>query len=411
MLNFKKDFPILKNNPGLIYMDSTASSQKPSYVIDAMKIYLENDYSNIHRWSYSLAERSEHMYVDSKKKVAEFLWAHSWKEVIYTFNSTYASNLLVWSLKRSWYFKAWDKVLVSIVEHHANVVPWLILAEEVWIELDYIGVKDDYSLDFDDLERKLDDRVKAVSITHVSNVTWEIFDLEKVWEIIEERGKWKEESKKPLFIIDASQSFPHIKLDVQKLKCDFLFFTWHKVMADSWIWVLWGREDLLKELKPAFSWWWAISWVKKTCFLEAPLPDRFEPGTPNLTWALSLLKALEYIENIWGYKTIEEIELELNKYTLQKFSEMSWVKLIWWVNHESRVSVFSFIVDWVHSLDIADYLAEKNICIRAWQHCAEPFLWELWLNHTCRISLYIYNTKEDIDIFFDALQEAINVLK
>lgn len=404
--NFKKDFPIFQNNPWLIYMDSTASSQKPSYVIDAMKTYLENDYSNIHRWSYSLAERSEHMYVASKKKVAEFLCVKNYKEVIYTFNSTYASNLLVWSLKRSAYFKKWDKILVSIVEHHANVVPWLILAEEIWVEIDYIGVLDDYSLDFDDLERKLDDSVKAVSITHVSNVTWEIFDLEKVWKLLEKM--WE---NKPLFIVDASQSFPHMKIDVKKINCDALFFTWHKVMADSWIWVLWGRESLLKDLKPVFSWWWAISWVKKTCFLEAPLPDRFEPWTPNLTWALSLLKALEYIENIGWYEKIEEIELDLNNYVLEKFKDLNWVKLMGWTNPNSRVSVFSFIVDWIHSLDIADFIAEYDICIRAGQHCAEPFMWELWVNHTCRMSLYIYNSKEEIDKFFEALQEAISTLK
>ena len=386
-------------------MDSTASSQKPSYVIDAIKHYLENSYSNIHRWAYSIAELSEKMYIDSKKKTAKFLNADSWKEIIYSFNSTYASNLLVASLKRSSYFKKWDKVLVSIVEHHANVVPWLILAEEIWIELDYIKVKDDFSLDFDDLEKKLDAKVKAVSITHVSNVTCEIFDLERVWKILKQR------KERPLFIVDASQSIPHISLDVKKIWCDFLFFTAHKIMADSGLWVLWGKENLLKDLNPAFSGWWAISWVKKTCFKEAPLPDRFEPGTPNLTWALSLLKAFEYIENIWAYKTIEALEKDFNDYVLKKFKSITWVKLIWWFNPSSRVSVFSFIVDWVHSLDIADYMADNNICIRAWQHCAEPFMWELWVNHTCRMSLYIYNSLEDIDKFFEILKQAIKYLK
>ncbi len=405
MSNLKKDFPIFENNPWMIYMDSTATSQKPKYVIDAMKEYLETDYSNIHRWSYSLAEKSEKMYVDSKKKVAENINADSWKEVIYSFNSTYASNMFIGSLKRSGIFKAWDKVLVSIVEHHANIVPWLILKEEIWIELDYINIKGDFSLDFDDLEKKLDSRVKAVSITHVSNVSGEVFDLERVWKIIGEK------KEKPLFIVDASQSIPHFKVDVKKIWCDAMFFTGHKVLADSWICVLWWKKELLDSLKPVFSWGWAISWVKKTCFKEAPLPDRFEPGTPNLTWALSLLKAYEYIESIWWYEKIEQIENELSTYAIDKFKNVPEVNLLWWINKDSRVSVFSFYIEWIHSLDIADFMADNDICIRAWQHCAEPFMWELGINHSCRMSLYIYNTKEDIDKFFEVLKEAIKMLK
>jgi cysteine desulfurase/selenocysteine lyase len=405
MSNFKNDFPIFKNNPNLIYFDSTASSQKPSYVIDWLKNYLENDYANIHRWAYSLSERSENLYETSKKKVASYIWANNYREIIYTLNSTYASNLLISSLKRSNYFKKWDKVLLSIVEHHANVVPWLILKEELWIEVDYIKVKSDFSLDFDDLVSKLDSSVKAVSITHVSNVTGEIFDLERVGKIISELS-----FEKPLFIVDWSQSVPHFKVDVQKIWCDFMFFTWHKVFADSGIWVLWWKEKILKNLKPWFSGGWAISWVKKDCFLEAWLPDRFEPGTQNLSWAVTLLKAFEYIDQIGWYEKMEEIEMELVRYFLGKFEKLQHVRLIWWTNPETRVWVFSFVVEWVHSLDIADYLAENDICVRAWQHCAEPFLWDLGLKHTIRASLYIYNDKDEIDRFFEVLASGIGEL-
>jgi len=270
-------------------------------------------------------------------------------------------------------------------------------------------------LDFDDLKLKLDSRVKAISITHVSNVTWELFDLKSVWEIISSCSPRPLGEglgvRAPLFIVDASQSIPHFKVDIKEIWCDALFFTGHKLMSDSWIWILWGKEELLKNLKPAFSWWWAISWVKQDCFKEAPLPDKFEPGTPNLSWAISLLKALEYIDNIWWYKEIEEIEQKLNNYALEKFKNISWVKLIWWMNPKTRASVFSFIVEWIHSLDIADYMAENDICIRSGQHCAEPFMIKLWVNHTCRMSLYIYNTTEDIDKFFEILNNAIKELK
>lgn len=399
MLNLKKDFPIFKNNPWLVYLDSTATSQKPSFVIDWMKDYLENNYSNIHRWAYSLAEKSENMYIDSKKKVAETIGAHSWKEIIYTFNSTYASNIIVWSLRLSWVLKKWDKVLLSIVEHHANIVPWLIIKEEIWIEIEYINIDENYNLDFEDFEKKYDDKVKVISITHVSNITGQVFDLERIWKIKRDNT---------LFIIDASQSIPHFKIDVVKLNADFLFFTWHKVFADSGIWILWWKIKLLEELNPVFSWGWAISTVKESCFTHAKLPYKFEPWTPNLTWAISLLKALEYIDNIWWFKKIEKIENDLVEYTLKKFSERKNIRIIWSNNSKNRVWVFSFVIPNIHSHDIADMMAEKNICIRAGMHCAHPFLNKLKLNHSSRMSLYIYNTYSDIDSFFKVLDEIID---
>lgn len=407
MSQIKADFPIFRNNPELVFLDSTASSQKPQVVIDWMKEYLENDYSNIHRGSYSLAERSEKMYENSKKKVAEFLNAPSWREVIYSFNSTYASNMLVTSIRRTWLLKKWDKVLVSIVEHHANVVPWLILKEELDIEIEYVKVLPDFSLDFDDLEKKLSDpRVKIVSITHVSNVTGEVFDLEKV-------GRMVKTQEDRLFIIDASQSFPHLAVDVEKLQCDALFFTWHKFGADSWIGILWGKTDFLMNLKPWLSWGWAISWVKQTCFKEAWLPDRFEPGTPNLTWAVSVLKALEYIESIWGYAEVEKIEHNLVEYFLKKLDTFEYKNkftLIWWTSPKTKAAVFSFNINWIHAHDVADCLAEEWICIRAGQHCAEPFMWELWISSSCRASFWIYNDNSDVDRFFEWLESCIKML-
>ncbi len=397
-MNIKKDFPIFKNHPDLIYLDSTASSQKPSLVIDWMKQYLENSYSNIHRWMYEIAEKSESIYDASKKKVCDLIWAESFKEIIYTYNSTYAANFLIWSLKLSNLLKPGDKVLLSIMEHHANIVPWLILKEEIWIEIEYVNVTENYDLDFEDFEKKYDEKVKIISMTHVSNVSWQIFDLERIW-------KLKREDT--LFIIDWSQSIPHFEVDVKKLNADFLFFTGHKLLADSGIWVLWWKTKLLNELKPIFSWGWAISTVDETCFKYAKLPYKFEPGTPNLTWAVSLLKALEYIDNIWWFKKIEEIEDDLVWYALEKFNARKDIRLLGSTKKENRVWVFTFIIKDIHSHDIADNFAEKNICIRAWKHCAHPFLNKININHAARMSLYIYNTKEDIDKFFEVLDEII----
>lgn len=402
----KDNFPIFKNNPNLVYLDSTATTQKPSLVIDWIKEYLENNYANIHRWSYKISENSEELYIKSKQKFAEFINANDRDEVIYSMNSTYSSNFFIQSLANSNYFSKWDKVLLTITEHHSNIVPWLILKEKIWIKIEYINITKDYDLDLEDLQKKLDANVKAVSITHVPNTTWEIYDLEKVWKII------KNYNENIFFMVDGSQSIPHIKFDVKKILCDAMFCTGHKFMANSGIWILRSKKSILKNLIPCFSGWGAILNVNQQDFSStSKLPDKFEPWTPNLTWAISLLKALEYIENIWGFEKIEEIERPLIEYTQKEFNKIDWIKIIWTNNTDKKVWVFSFVVEWIHSLDISDYLADYNICIRAWQHCAEPFLTSLWINHTCRLSLYIYNDILDLEKFFHILKNAIKDLR
>ncbi len=405
MKDFRQDFPIFKNNPNLIFLDSTASSQKPEYVISGICDYLSNNYSNIHRWLYDIAINSEKMYFDSKKKVAEFLWWVDFKEVIYTYNSNYALNIISQTLRLNKVLKSGDKVLVSIVEHHSNIVPWLILKEEIWIELEFVKINDNFEIDFEDFAKKYDEKVKVIALTQVSNVTWQIFDLERVWSLIRDRSSNRPVSERPIFIVDASQSFPHFKVDVQKLNCDFLFFTAHKVMADSWLWVIWGRRELLEKYKPIFSGGWAINEVKEQCFRSWALPFKFEPGTPNISGAVSLLKALEYIEKIGWYEEVEKIEKDLVEYSLAEFAKRPHLKLIWSKSSQNRVWVFWFYIEWVHSLDIADIMAENNICIRAGQHCTEPFMDYLGIKSSARMSLYIYNSKEDIDKFFEVLDD------
>ena len=445
-MDTKKDFPIFKNNPDLVYLDSTATSQKPALVIDGVAEYLRHNYANIHRWSYDLSEKSEKLYEDSKKIVAKYIGADSWREVIYTSNSTYALNILAQSIWRTWKLKKWDTVLVTIVEHHANVVPWLILKEDYGVNVEFIGVDENFDIDYNDFRDKLTKDVKIVSLAHVSNTTGQIFDIQNIKSLLHARyGK-----NIPYLIVDASQSVPHFAVNVQNLWCDALFFTGHKVFADSGIGVLWAKEELLMELKPIFSGWGAIGEVKQHRFTHSTkLPDKFEPGTPNLSWAVSLLRAFEYIESIWGYSVMEEIEADLVEYSLEKFEEINfclctttssqpsplgekeqakkyvqdvallsskgeeiqrwggYVKIIWSTSPNQRVWVFTFIVSWVHSFDISDYLADHNICVRAGQHCAEPFMDYVGQTHTCRMSLQIYNTREDIDRFFEILEKAI----
>lgn len=394
MQEIRNDFPIFQNNPDLVFLDSTSSTQKPEYVIKGICDYLSHSYSNIHRGLYDIAIESEEIYFESKKKVANFLGSQDFKEIIYTYNSNYALNILSQTLRLNKVLQAWDKVLVSIVEHHSNIVPWLILKEEIGIEIEYVNINENFEIDFEDFEKKYDDKVKVIAFTHVSNVTGQIFDLEKI-------GKIKR--KDTLFIVDASQSFPHFQVNVEKLNCDFLFFTAHKIMADSWLWVIWWKKELLENYKPIFSWGWAINEVKKESFKSGALPYKFEPGTPNISGALSLLKALEYIENLWGYEKIEAIESDLIEYSLEQFKKRPHLKLLWSMDTKKRVGVFGFYIEWVHSLDIADAMAEHNICIRAGQHCTEPFMDYLGIWSSARMSLYIYNSRTDIDKFFEVL--------
>jgi len=407
-MNIKQDFPIFQTHPDLVYLDSTATSQKPAVVIDGVANYLRSSYANIHRGSYDISEVSEKLYEDSKKIVAKHIHAESWREVIYTGNSTYALNFLAQSIYRTGMLKKWDTVLVTIVEHHANVVPWLILKEDYGVNVEFVGVTKDFDIDYSDFRDKLTDKVKIVSLAHVSNTTGQIFDIENVNSLLHARY-WK---TRPMLIVDGSQSVPHFSVDVQKLWCDAMFFTGHKIFADSGIGVLWAQGELLSSLKPIFSGGWAIGEVKQRSFTHSSkLPDKFEPGTPNLSGAVSVLRAFEYLESIGGYKKMEEVEASLVKYSLEHFSMIPELRLIGSTSPVRRVWVFTFAIAWIHSFDISDYLAEHNICIRAGQHCAEPFMDYVWQMHTCRMSLQIYNTKQDIDMFFDVLKRAVNDLK
>ena len=396
----KKDFPVFKDL-SLVFLDNAASTQKPLYVLDGVKNFYSNSYANIHRGVYDLSHRAEKSYDQSKEKVAKLINASRKEEIAYTYNSTYALNLITTSLIRLNKLQSWDKVLLSTVEHHSNIVPWLILADIYWIEIDYINIDNDYNLDFSDFEKKYDSSVKVVSITYTSNVTWTIFDLNRLS---------KKLRNDTLFIVDGSQAVPNFEVDVQELDCDFMFFTGHKMMAETGIWVLYWKTETTKSLSSPISGWGAINWVKSDSFSEAHFPHNFEPWTPNLWWAVSLLKAIEYLESIWGYQAIKKNEEELIKYTLEEFNKIKWLKLIWSQGIENRIWVFSFYIPWIHVNDINDILAENNICIRSGHHCAEPFMNSLEITWTCRLSLYIYNDKNDIDRFFECLNNAIKIL-
>lgn len=395
---FQKDFPLFTSHPETIYLDSASTAQKPQKVIDSLTDIFTHSYANIHRWAYDLSEKAEVLYEGSKEKVRLFLSASSKHEIIYTYNATYAMNFLARSLVKSSMLVKWDRVLLSVLDHHANIVPWQILAEEYGIIIDWIGVTPEGRLDLSDLESKIAGS-RLVSVTAASNVTGAITDIAKIRDIVK-----KDESKR-LLVIDGSQAFPHFAVDVVDLDIDFFIATGHKVMSDTGIGILYGKKTLLQKINPALCGGGAINFVTQEWYEAAGLPYRHEPGTPHIAWAASLLAALEYIESIGGYSVIEAYEKELVEYTLSKIATLPHeIRLIGPKDSERRLGVFAFAFSNYHPGDVAEMLAEKGICVRVWHHCTEPLHQYFGLQATLRMSLYIYNTKEDIDSFFSMLK-------
>jgi cysteine desulfurase / selenocysteine lyase len=410
---YKKDFPIFHHNPELVYLDSASTTQKPNHVLERMASCMSHGYANIHRWSYELSEQAEEMYHASKSKIASFLWAKSGGEIHYFYNATAAFNYLEASIGFSNWVKKWDVILLSQLEHHANIVPWQILAKTLGVEVRFTPIKKDWRLDMEALRKELTPNVKVISLSWWSNVTGEILSLAKIRDIINTKYS---ASDKPLFIIDGSQRFPHIQTNVQELEIDFFIFTGHKVFSDTWIWVLYGKENLLRQLSPAWSGWWAINSVTENGYESAGLPFRHEPGTPHIIGAASLLGSLEYIESIGGYTSIEKHERVLIDYVFQKlYRSPSYLKgnitLINDLNSPERIWVFSFVFPNIHTLDMADYLADHHIAVRAGHHCTEPLHKALGIPASLRMSLSVYNSEKDIDQFFEALEEGISFLQ
>ena len=409
---YRSAFPIFSTHPDLVFLDSASSAQKPQYVIDRMSEFMSSSYANIHRGSYDLSMESSLLYDRAKNAVAKKLSVRA-DEIVFTYNATYAFNLIARSLVKSGYLKSWDTVLLSKVDHHANIVPWQILAEEYGVLIDWVDIHLDGTLDYSSLESKLP-HAKVLSITGASNVTGEILDLERVQWIMQ-NSKFKIQNW-GIYIIDGSQRFPHMSTDVAKYGIDFFIATGHKVMSDTGIGFFSGRKDLLQKMEPAFCGGGAINSVTLDGYEAAGLPFRHEPGTPHIIGAVSLLAALEYIDSIGGYEAIEKYEKSLVEYALQRFGE-AWfldhtlwgaqrgVRLLGSRNPENRLGVFSFVFAGHHPNDVAEMLADTGICVRSWHHCTDPLHHALDIRGSLRVSLYLYNTRVDVDVFVKKLQE------
>ena len=395
---FKSDFPIFANNPWLVFLDNAASTQKPQQVIDGVSEFVASSYANIHRWLYSLSEKSEEAYHHSKELVGELLNCKA-SEIIYSYNSTYGINLIAQSLVVSDILQKWDVVLLGIRDHHANILPRQILAQRKWFTIEFFTITDEYEIDRDDFDQKYSDKVKVVSVAHVSNVTGKIYDVKKI------HTKLREDT---FFLVDGSQSVPNFPVDVQNIDCDCLVFTGHKMMAYTGIGVIYLKKEWIRKLVPIIRWWWTIEDVSTEGHTLLGNSDKFEAGTPNIIWAVSLAKALEYIQSIWWMKKIREHEQKLVKLCLDGFSKFKDKVEILWPTTTDRVAVFSFLLaNNANFNNIGETFSDANIAIRCGGHCAYPLHKRFKKAGTCRMSGYIYNDESDITKFLEILAKLI----
>ena len=395
---YRQDFPLIAKND-CAYLDSGATSQKPGVVIERMKRFYENENANPHRSVYKLSENATILYSNARHTVADFIKAND-DEIVFTKNATEALNLIALSYGNSVIEKD-DEIVISIMEHHSNLVPWQMLAKNKEAKLKYLYLNDDYQIPDSELE-KITSKTKIVSITLVSNVLGTIIDVRKIADIAHKNGA--------KVIVDATQATAHMSIDVNNLGADFLVFSGHKMYAPLGIGVLYGKKELLDNMNPVLFGGDMIEYVYEQETTFAPVPNKFEAGTQNIGGAIGLASAIEYIQNI-GWNKIEEIESGVMNYALDKLSSLPYVEIYSPSNREKQTAVISFNIKNIHPHDTASFLSSENVCVRSGNHCAQPLLRYLGLDSTCRATISIYNNKEDVDRLVSAIQNVYNKFK
>ena len=398
--NIKKDFPLLENK-NITYLDSGATTQKPIQVIKAVEEFYQKYNANPHRGAYSLGVEATEQYENTRTKIAKFINAKHREEIIFSKNATESLNLIAYSYGLD-NLKKDDEVVISIMEHHSNLVPWQKMTKQTGSKLNYMYINENYEISDEEIENKITDKTKIVGITHVSNVLGTINNVKKIIKYAHKKGA--------VVIVDASQSIPHMKIDVQDLDADFLVFSGHKMLAPLGIGVLYGKKEILNKMTPFLMGGDMIEYVYEQETTFAPLPNKFEAGTQNVEGVIGLGDAIDYIENL-GYDKIQEIEHEVISYARQELSKLDYLTLYTTPNEENHSSVISFNIKGVHPHDVASILDSEGVCVRSGNHCAQPLMRFLGIDSTCRASFYIYNTKEDVDKLVKALDKAYNMFK
>lgn len=388
----RNDFPILRENK-IAYLDSGATTQRPIQVLDKVDNFYKSENANPHRGAYKLSIQATEVYENARQKVADFINAPSARNIVFTRNATESLNLLAYSYGLN-NVKKDDKIVLSIMEHHSNLVPWQMVCQKNGAKLEYMYTNSNGELTTEEIDKKIVPGVKIVGITQVSNV---LGTINPIKEIIK-----KAHSVGAIVIVDGSQSVPHMKVDVQELDADFLVFSGHKMFSPFGIGVLYGKKNLLDSMTPFLFGGDMIEYVYEQETIFAEVPTKFEAGTQNVGGAVGISAAIDYLKNI-GMENIEKIEKELTKYAYEELSKLDFITLYGPKDLQKRSGVFSFNVNGVHPHDVASVLDSQDVCVRSGNHCAQPLLRYMNLDSTCRASLYVYNTKEDIDRLVKAL--------
>nr|WP_307941373.1 cysteine desulfurase [Streptococcus uberis] len=390
----KKDFPILDqlvHDEGYTYLDNAATSQKPKQVLDRIRRYYDYDNANVHRGVHTLAERATRDYEASRQKVANFINANSSKEIVFTRGTTTSLNWVAQFAKQI--LKPGDEVLISIMEHHANLIPWQEVCRQTGASLVYAYLKEG-TLDLDDFKAKVTSKTRFVCMAHVSNVLGCVNPIQEITAIAHGVGAY--------MVVDGAQSVPHMAVDVQALNCDFLAFSGHKMLGPTGIGVLYGKEEVLKLMDPVELGGEMIDFVYEQEASWKSLPWKLEAGTPNIAGAIGLAAAIDYLESL-GMSAIQNHERELVSYILPKLQSIDGLKLYGPGNPMDQTGVLSFNLDGLHPHDVANALDYEGIAVRAGHHCAQPLLRHLGISAAVRASFYIYNTKEDCDRLVEAI--------
>ncbi len=389
-------FPILHqdvNGHPLVYFDSAATSQKPLPVIEALDRYYREYNSNVHRGVHTLGTKATDAYEGAREKVRRFLNAQSAQEIIFTRGTTASLNLVASSYGRA-NVKEGDEIVITYMEHHSNLIPWQQLAKQTGATLKYIPMQEDGTIDLRDVEATVTEAAKIVAIAHVSNVLGTINPVREIARIAHECGA--------VVVVDAAQSAPHMKVDVQELDCDFLALSGHKMCGPTGIGVLYGKKKWLEQMEPVEFGGEMIDFVELYDSTWKELPWKFEGGTPIIAGAIGLGAAIDFLEQV-GLDAIAAHEHELAQYALERMADIEGVTVY---GPKERAGLVTFNIDGVHPHDVATVLDAEGIAIRAGHHCAQPLMKWLGVTATARASFYLYNTKEEIDRFIAALQKA-----
>lgn len=397
--SIKSDFPIYDNNPGLVYLDSAASAQKPHCVIDKLSSFYQNDYANVHRGVYQLSSRSTDQYEAAREVVREHLNAKLSKQVIFTRGATESINLVAQSYLRP-RLQSGDEILITEMEHHANIVPWQMVCQQTGAVLKVLPITDEGELVLNKLSSLITSKTKLIAVTYISNVLGTINPVEEI--IAQAR-----EHNIPV-LLDGAQSSAHMKIDVQVLDCDFYVFSSHKMYGPTGVGVLYGKESLLDSMEPYQGGGDMISRVSFESTEYNVLPYKFEAGTPNIAGAIGLAEAINYLNNI-GFDNISAHENSLLEYAAERVAQIKGFKTIG--VSKTKTAIISFVLDPVHAHDIATIIDTENVATRAGHHCCMPLMQRYQLAATVRASFGLYNTVEDVDAFVKAINKVKEVFK